>query len=398
MSLRTAVIGSQESELSTLEQALEVHGVAIARRYPYYPDEAEIQRFLRAVNPDILFISTSVPERMEAAVSQTLQLAPHQEIILLDTAADAMTLRRAMQLGVRECLGFPLMEDELRGAVERIMMRRRNQPARSSGTNCLYTFFPARPGVGATTLAMQTALALPSAADHRSLLLDADLDAGMIQFLLRAESPYSLIEAMERVSQLDEHIWPQMVSERGHLDILQAGESNEDYRPDLGLLQHVLEFARRQYSAIIVDLPAAINRLSIELMQQSKEVFLVTTTEVASMHMARKRFLAMKDLQLKDQVRLVVNRVEKNGSVSLDNVAAAVGLPVHATFSNDYVEVQKTVLNGTRVNEAKLLGRQLHDFAAALTKDSMPTPAPKKRRYLEIFTLSRGREARWGEG
>lgn len=397
MSMRTTVIGSQETELHELETALRYFGVDISRRYPYYPDEAEIQRLIRAIDPDILFVSTAVPGRMENAVEQALRVSPLTQIILLDAAGDPGTMRRAMQLGVRECLVFPLQEEELRGAVERIMTRRRNVPSRMAGTNCLYSFIPARAGVGASTIATQLALQLPGDADHRNLLVDADLDAGIVQFLTQAHNPHSLVEAIERVDQLDEHLWPQLVSEREHLDILQAGDSNEDYRPDLGRLQAVLEFARRQYSAIIVDLPPAINRLSTELMQQSKSVYLVTTTEVASLHMARKRYLALQELQLKDQVRLLVNRVAKNNAMPMDEVAGAVGLPVLATFSNDYVEIQKTIMRAGQVPDSRPLGRQLKDFAGLLAKDPLPTPVPKKRRYLEIFSLSKPRETHWGD-
>jgi pilus assembly protein CpaE len=396
MKMCTVALGTEERELEDLDRALQQIGISISRQYPYYPDEGEIRRLVRALDPDILFISTAVPSRMEAAVAHALEVSPNIQVVLLDAAAGRDTLRRAMQLGVRECLMIPVDEVELRGVLERTIARRRNAPGRVAGTNCLYTFLPARPGVGGSTLAVQAALHLPGDAEHRNLLVDADLDAGMVQFLLQGHNPHSLIEALERVEQLDEHLWPQLVSERGHLDILQAGDSNEDYRPDLGRLQYILEFARRHYSAIIVDLPPAINRLTTDLMQQSKAIYLVTTTEVAALHMARKRWLALCELQLQNQVRLLVNRSDKHNGVPIDEVANAVGLPVHGTFANDYLEVQKAILAGGPVPTSRPLGNQIAQFAASLSKDPIPTPAPKRRRYLEIFTLHRPREVRWG--
>ena len=174
----------------------------------------------------------------------------------------------------------------------------------------------------------------------------------------------------------------------GHLDVIQAGNSG-DYHPDVGRLQTVLAFVRRQYSTILIDLPGGINRLSTELMQQSKVVFLVTTSEVASLHMARRRWRTLRDdLQLGDRVRLLVNRVEKKSRISMDELASAVGLPVHASFVNDYAEVQKAILVGGRVPSSRPLGQQLTVFAESLFKDPAPVSPVKKHRFLEAFALS----------
>jgi Flp pilus assembly CpaE family ATPase len=181
-----------------------------------------------------------------------------------------------------------------------------------------------------------------------------------------------------------------LVNELGNLDILHAGElASGESRIDLGRLQNVLNYARRQYSIIFVDLPSALNRLSIELMNQSKFIFLVTTPEIPSMHLARTRLRQLTDLQLAPQVRLIVNRVEKKGAIGPDQVAKTVGLPVYASFPNDYIEVQKAFLEGKQISPASALGKQLKPFAESLAKDPVTSAAPKKRRFLEVFALQR---------
>ena len=348
-------------------------------------------RFLRASDPDIMFISTGEPARMEATVVQALQTLPNVQIVLVDATGASNTLRRAMQLGVRECLNVPFSPDDVRGVVERSAQRLGNSPNGSAGTNCLYSFLPACGGVGASILAAQTALHLPTDASHRSLLIDADLDAGMIHFLLKVQNPYSLIEALERVDQLDEHLWPQLVATREHLDIMQTSDFGGDYHPDLRRLQQLLAFARRQYSSIVVDLPAAINRLTTEIMQQSKAVFLVTTPELASLQMARRRWRALQELQLGHHVRLLVTRVEKKqkSAILMEQIPSVVGLPVHATFDNDYDDVQKGIITGGKLPAARPLGRQIANLAGSLPREGLSVAPPKKHRFLEVFALAR---------
>ena len=383
------MLGLVEAELELVKNLLSsLAGVTMGRGLAYYPEKSELVRFLGTDSPDVLFISTRLPMQMEAAVVQARQVLPDVQLVLVDSAAQPETLGRAMQLGVRECLSTPLRAEDVRGVIERSLSRRGRAPSPSVGTDSLYSFLPARPGVGASILAVQAALSLPTDATHRGLLIDADLEAGMVQFMLQSQNPHSLIEALEVVRELDDYLWTQLISEHGHLDVIQAGNSG-DYHPDLGRLQTVLAFVRRQYSTILIDLPGGINRLSTELMQQSKVVFLVTTSEVASLHMARRRWRTLRDdLQLGDRVRLLVNRVEKKSRISMDELASAVGLPVHASFVNDYAEVQKAILKGGRVPSSRPLGQQLTVFAESLFKDAAPVSPVKKHRFLEAFALS----------
>jgi pilus assembly protein CpaE len=390
--VRTAIMGATATESAQLDSCLgQFTAVNVVRRFPAYPENGELERFLRAGDPEVVFISTSNSVAMEQAITATTGTAPNVQIVLVDTRSSTMTLRVAMQLGVRECVTMPFELEDVRGAIERSVTRRAHlamsQPA---STNSLYSFLPARPGVGTSILATQTALHLALEQGKRGLLIEADLAAGMMPFLLQLNNPYSFVEALERVDQLDEHLWPQLVSEHGQIDIMLGGNSGPEYRADLSRLQYLLSFARRHYATILADLPSSIDHLSTEFMHQSKVVFLVTTLEVASLHMARKRYQELKDLQLEGQVRLIVNRVEKNAGLSMEDVANTVGLPVSTVFNNDYIEVQKAIMNGSRVASTRPLGRQLAEFAASLSASPAATsPPPKKRRFLEVFALAR---------
>jgi Flp pilus assembly CpaE family ATPase len=63
----------------------------------------------------------------------------------------------------------------------------------------------------------------------KTLLLDCDLAAGTIQFLLKLGSTASLVDALAHADALDEDLWRQMVARWDKLDVLQAGEL--DTRP-----------------------------------------------------------------------------------------------------------------------------------------------------------------------
>ncbi len=208
---------------------------------------------------------------------------PNVELVLVDSAARTETLTRAMQLGVREYLSLPCAAGDVRGVIERIMNRRATAPGPKRGTNCLYSFLPARPGVGGSLLALQVALRLLIDDCHRGLLLDADLDAGMVQFLLKIQNPYSFIEAMERRAR-------RVVAHAGHRSrkpgCLAGGRFGPRLSSRLGACATTSGFCSKAVQRNAGGPAQRDNRLSTELMRQSKAVFLVTTPEVASLQVA----------------------------------------------------------------------------------------------------------------
>ena len=217
MSISAAIVGFDAGNAPGFERALNrVSSIQISRRYPHYPEPEELQRFLRAMEPDLMFISSVTPRTMQQVAELVANVLPACQMILVDETGSTDTFRTAMRAGMRECLSAPFSADELQGIVERSIARRASLGGdRSGGTNALYSFFPAKAGIGASLLAWQTALAMPKDETRRTLLLDADLDAGMQQFVLRIQNPHSLVDAMERLEEMDEHFWPQLVTSRG---------------------------------------------------------------------------------------------------------------------------------------------------------------------------------------
>ena len=57
---------------------------------------------------------------------------------------------------------------------------------------------------------------------------------------------------------------------------------------DAARLHAVLEFARLNYDWIVIDLPVVFQRLSLMAISESDRAFLITTSELPSLHLARK--------------------------------------------------------------------------------------------------------------
>jgi len=107
--------------------------------------------------------------------------------------------------------------------------------------------------------------------------MDLDLNSGLVQFMLKLENMHSVIEAAEHALEMDEELWPQLVSTMSNLDILHAGGVNPLHRIDPVQVHTLTGFARRNYRAICADLSGNLERYSIEVMQESQIIFVVCT-------------------------------------------------------------------------------------------------------------------------
>src|SRR6202022_74103 len=107
---------------------------------------------------------------------------------------------------------------------------------------------------------------------------------------------------------MDEALWPQMVTTIDKLDVLHAGKLNPDFRIEATQITHLMNFMRRNYRVLCFDLSGNLEKYSLEIMHESKKIFLVCTPEIPSLHLAREKYLYLKGLGLTERVCTPLNR------------------------------------------------------------------------------------------
>ena len=82
------------------------------------------------------------------------------------------------------------------------------------------------------------------------------------------------------------------------------------------------------------DLYGNLEKYSLEIMHESKKIFLVCTPEIPSLHLAREKYLYLKQLDLSDRVSILLNRCQKRPLLSSHQIEELLGLPVETRFDN----------------------------------------------------------------
>jgi pilus assembly protein CpaE len=375
-----AVIISPDHELSAaLCEALQkTRKVGVLRTLEGYPGELDLVRFLRATAPGVVFLGMENSRQALAVAASIEAHAPGMQIVAISRTVQRELLLETMRAGIREFLGLPFETEPVEQMVARVAeIAERNPPAIES-TERVLSFLPSKPGVGCSTIALNTSIMLAQLPDSKTLLADFDLNCGMIAFMLQMDAAHSVIAAVENAHQMDESLWPKLVASFGELDVLPAGKLAPGHRIDGMQIGHLIEFARRHYRAICVDLSGILEKFSVELLHESREIFLVCTPEVPSLHLAREKLHFLRSLELESRVKVLLNRATRRSLIPVSEVEKVLGVPVYMSFPNDYLGVHRALTSGKHVSPSSELGAGFAALAAAIRNGEPPKPAARR--------------------
>jgi len=386
--IRGLIISPDRELASQLDRVLADSGsVSVIRSVDRYPGSVELTRFVRAHAPHVVFVSmesVSSAGGIQAALQEALSGI---QIIAIHRTTEPQLLLDVMRLGIREFLAYPFDRKAVVDAVNRAGELLTKNPISVEATDLVYSFLPSKAGVGTSTIALNAAVAASQLKGTKVFLSDFDLNSGMIRFMLKLQNHHSVIDAAERSVDIDENFWPQLVTGIGSLDVLHAGTLNPNFRMEAAQVRNLLDFARRNYKVICADLSGNLEKYSIELMHESKKIFLVCTPEIPSLHLAREKFHYLRTLDLGDRVSVLLNRCQKRPLISPAQVEELLGLPVHMTFANDYQGVNKAMSEGKPVDPGSELGRQCAALAGSMLERKVTDGPESKRRFVEYFSL-----------
>ncbi len=385
-----AVIICEDLDLSTrLERSIaDVGRAGVVRTVDHYPDLVELTRILRGVAPDVIFLSTDSMARTAELVKQVETTAPGVQIVAISRSSDPEVLLESMRAGIREFVAFPFQRHALEDALYRVQEVIVKRPPSFQTSELLYSFLPSKAGVGTSTLALNVAVAVSRVPDTSVMLSDFDLNSGMLRFMLKLENGYSVSDAAEHALEIDEALWPQLVTQVGSMDVLHAGKLNPGFRIEPAQIRHLIDFMRRNYKVLCFDLSGNLEKYSLEIMHESKRIFLVCTPEIPSLHLAREKYAYLKSMDLEDRVSVLLNRVSARPAITADQIEQILGLPVMMTFPNDYNGVHRALTAGTAINQESELGRVFTKLAGTIVEHKkVAPPVTAKKRFIEYFSI-----------
>lgn len=389
--LRAAIVCPDQELARQLEQGLlETRVAAVVATLHRYPDAVELERLLAERGVEAVFLSYESPQRFAVVASFLEKKAAGLPMAAVVNSCDPAILLELMRAGVREVLTPPFDPGKLRESLDRIQ---KLVDSRSGTIDRLYSFLPAKPGVGASTVALNTAVALSRVPDTSVLLMDFDLNSGILGFLLKLNPRYSVVDALEHADHLDQDIWAKLVWPMGTLDVLPTGRLDPGLRVDPHKLQPLLAFARRFYKVICVDHSGMMEKYSLEILRESGRIFLVTTPEVPALHLGAEKLRFLRGLELANRVEILLNRAQPRSLLTREQIEEMLGAAIRTSIPNDYAAVHEAIMAGKPLREESRLGRHFEDLARSLLE--LPAiSVTKKRKFFQYFSLAPAQPSR----
>jgi pilus assembly protein CpaE len=366
-----ALLIAPDRELARLFSASLEHlsGFKIVSELKTYPSEQTLDVRLKQFKPEVVLLDLATDlDSACALIRRITSLGPSVHVVGLHSANDSQAILQSLRAGATEFLYAPFDENIQRQALARLHRLREPVAVAATQPGRIVAFASAKPGSGASTLAAQTAFALRKSTGKRVLLADFDLLGGMIGFYLKLSHTQSLVEALEHADHLDSATWSSLVSDCGGVDILPAPETPYGGVVDAGRLHAVLDFARMSYDWLIIDLPVIFQRLSLMTVSEADQAFLVSTSELPSLHLARKAVNLLNQLGFpKERFQILVNRINKRDDIAVSDMEKLFNCSVHSRFPNDYFSVHRAVTLGQPVDGHCELGKAIDTLAGRLT-------------------------------
>jgi len=344
-----------------------------------------VQERLERLQPDVVLVDLGeeVEERF-GYIQKVRMLARPPAIMVIHSANDAQLILSAMRAGAAEFLTLPLAQAALEAALERISAL---APERRAGTETggkLLAFLAAKGGAGATTLACNVAVGLARSTGKEALLADLDLETGNVAFAMKTSSQYNILDACRNISRLDAHFWRGLVSNGlPGLNILTAPADLRGLdAPQAVEIRQVLRFARTVYDFSLVDLASSLNRLTLAVLEDADQAFLVSTSDLPSLHLAKRVLQTLLQTGYgRERVRLLVNRCSRRDQVTPEDIERNLGVPVYWSFPEDSDSVGEFYVKGGAIAPQSDLGKSIRRFVQQIS----PPPAEKKKKSFLGF-------------
>jgi pilus assembly protein CpaE len=370
------------------ETAIADHrGLVLAKVLTEFPSKEGLSRVIRAWAPQVVFIALEGLQALEDVNRQLETDFPWIQRIGLHLWEDPSTLRLALRLHMQEAMVAPFHRNDITDMLKRIATYLERNPTVAPPANRLIAYVPSKAGVGASTIAANVTWAFGRIQKKQVLLADFDLSTGIAGFLFKQEHEYRLTDALSRAQDLDDDGWHKLVRRIGRVDLLPSGAPCIPENLTTGHAHRMIDFIRRNYDIANVDLPCAFDELSLAVLRDADQIVLVTSSELPAVRMARLKVNLFEKLELGSKVRLVVNRTRKGNTLDVAEIQQMVGLPVFASFPNEYADVTRSIHKGAH---APALANAMEAFAEKLLDNKRPERRP---RFIERFAIAPIRHA-----
>ena len=383
----SVVIVATDNEQRAVLQVL-VDGTSVARTvhtcasFPVAGSDP-VTRRVRAANPDVTLVDIPAdsPQLALRAIELLHQEMPETAIFAIGNLSQPQVIVNAMRAGAREFIERPTNTTDLLEAFVRLTSAQRR--VRQEGPRGkVFSVINAKGGNGATTVAVNLALALQNSHGQTALVDLAPLGHAALHMNLKPV--FNVADATRNLHRMDASLLESfMTRHNGGLQLLAGTNAPAVVDPSTAEFVKLFDMLVTHYRYVVVDASSRFDAATRLIANLSETVLLVACTDVASLWSAARVQQYLGETGNRERVRLVLNRFRKVSGFSEADAEAAVGAKLLWRVPNQYFAVSGAIDRGTPVMEQR--NTEIARCFAGLAQELTHNDVDSKRAAWSLF-------------
>ncbi|HHP50714.1 MAG TPA: response regulator [Moorella mulderi] len=374
--------------LLSLEDDIEVIGEAA--------DGLEALQLTEKLSPHIVLMDVGLPKMDGLAATEVIgERFLNTGVVIVSIHGEQEYIRRAMAAGAGEYIVKPFSAYELTEAVRRVWERtqklqtmiasRMDTPVpegeEGAGQGQMLLFTGSKGGIGRTTLACNLAVLLAQRG-KKVCLVDLDMTSGDVPFFFGLERGPGLSDLAYEEEWTPEVIEGYLVGHTTGVKILRAGEVTPDLFLPQGMLKQVVQYLRKAFQFVLVDLPPFIVSPLEEVFPLADKIFVVGRGDPPGLRRLKMDVDFLQHQGYQGEILPVVNQICEDG-FNRDVAERALGRKLAAVIPADFRSGRRALRRGSPlVMEARgsRFTQALENWAGALVGEEI-----KKGFWARLF-------------
>ena len=324
------------------------HAVLNHVGFPHGPSDA-VLRQLEEQRAEIVLVDID-PRNAQRAV-RAIELihgsVPDISIFAVGEMNQPTTIVSSMRAGAREYVDRSASHEALMEAFTRFTATL-SRAQRSSSKARVFTFLNAKGGAGATTTAVDTAIALQEAHGRVVFVDFAPIGHAALQLNLRPQ--FTIVDALQNLHRMDLSLLDGLMTPyRNGLHLLAGAQTPHGTVPTGSELARLFDLLVSQYHFVVADCSGRFDGTMQMISDLSNAVLLVAQTDVVSLWSAGRVHQFLQEGAGRDRLRVVLNRYKKIPGFTDEDVEKATNCQVLWKVPNNYQLIGPAIDKGSPV-------------------------------------------------
>lgn len=334
-----------------------------------------VLRQVQDVQPEIVLVDID-PQNVQRAIEAIELIHSTTDGVVIFAAGEMNhppTIVAAMRAGAREYLDRSTAVEGLLEAFTRFTTSR-SKARTSSGRARVFTVTNAKGGAGATTVAVNIAVALQELQGEVVLVDFSPL--GHAALHLNVRPAFGVSDALQNLHRMDNSLLDGLLtSSKGGLQLLAGPQQPSIMAPTAAELARLFDLLVARFRFVVVDCSGRLDQTARLLCDLSNAVLLVAQADVVSLWSAGRIRSFFDEGTDRQRVRLVLNRYKKIPGFGDEDVEKATSCKLLWKIPNNYQAVAPAIDKGMPMafHENQEIGRAFRSLAATLADASPST-------------------------